>query len=270
MESLSFPSCNKLLVFLLYVSSMFIKSSSSTNLVTKSSIINVDKTKPASTRAQFMASHNAARQVVGVPPLVWDTGLTTFARVYANQRRKDCSLIHSPGYVYMSLYIYQTLEKNFNGRKWFRYAYGENIFWGKGRRWSATDVVASWVAEKQWYHYNNNSCSGPDCTHYTQIVWRTTERVGCAKIVCDSGDTFAICEYYPPGNYIGARPYAQPEQKPWEKQDVSVKYVNQMQLHSLYTMYSVHNLHIEFGIKQQIQSFQSFHIELVLPTNQNE
>ncbi|XP_039130229.1 pathogenesis-related protein PR-1-like [Dioscorea cayenensis subsp. rotundata] len=191
MESLSFPSCNKLLVFLLYVSSMFIKSSSSTNLVTKSSIINVDKTKPASTRAQFMASHNAARQVVGVPPLVWDTGLTTFARVYANQRRKDCSLIHSPGY-----------------------AYGENIFWGKGRRWSATDVVASWVAEKQWYHYNNNSCSGPDCTHYTQIVWRTTERVGCAKIVCDSGDTFAICEYYPPGNYIGARPYAQPEQKP--------------------------------------------------------
>ncbi|KAJ0965606.1 hypothetical protein J5N97_026744 [Dioscorea zingiberensis] len=185
---------SKFLVLVFSVSIFMNCGSSTMALSLMNSSINIESIKPAITISQFITSHNAARRVIGVPPLSWDSKLATFARVYANQRRKDCLLIHSPGE--------------------YRYAYGENIFWGKGRRWIATDVVASWVAEKQWYHYNTNSCSGPDCTHYTQIVWRTTKRVGCAKIVCDSGDSFAVCEYYPPGNYIGARPYIQPDKKP--------------------------------------------------------
>ncbi|MQL85210.1 hypothetical protein Taro_017724 [Colocasia esculenta] len=68
--------------------------------------------RSAITAAQFLAGHNAARQVVGVPPLQWDKQLTKYARVYANQRRRDCNLVHSPGY-----------------------AFGENIFWGMGHRW---------------------------------------------------------------------------------------------------------------------------------------
>ncbi|XP_064958010.1 pathogenesis-related protein PRMS-like [Musa acuminata AAA Group] len=137
--------------------------------------------------SQFLASHNEARQQVGVPPLRWDAKLASFARAYANQRRGDCQLVHSPGY-----------------------AYGENIFWGQGRGWAIPDAVAKWVEEKQWYRYDTNTCAGPDCTHYTQMVWRTTELLGCAKIVCSSGDTFIVCEYYPPGNYVGARPYIKP------------------------------------------------------------
>ncbi|RWR75250.1 pathogenesis-related protein 1C [Cinnamomum micranthum f. kanehirae] len=133
---------------------------------------------------QFVDGHNNARRAVGVPPLKWEPLLARFARVYANERRRDCKLVHSPGY-----------------------AFGENIFWGEGHRWSAKDAVSAWVAEKQFYHYNNNSCSGEDCSHYTQIIWRTTEHVGCAKIVCDDKNTFIACEYYPPGNYVGARPY---------------------------------------------------------------
>ncbi|XP_077237100.1 pathogenesis-related protein PR-1 type-like [Tasmannia lanceolata] len=133
---------------------------------------------------EFLDGHNNARNAVGVPPLKWDPMLATYARVYSNERRHDCRLVHSPSFVF-----------------------GENIFWGQGHDWSAKDAVAAWVAEKQFYHYDTNTCSGPDCTHYTQIVWRTTERVGCAKIVCDSGDSFITCEYYPPGNYIGDRPY---------------------------------------------------------------
>ncbi|XP_030456396.2 pathogenesis-related protein PRB1-2-like [Syzygium oleosum] len=133
---------------------------------------------------QFLDGHNTARKAVGVPPLVWDTSLSTYARVYANKRRADCKLVHSPGY-----------------------AFGENLFWGQGRQWSAADATAAWVAEKRWYNYASNACSGQECTHYTQVVWRTTTRVGCAKIICNSGDTFIACEYYPPGNYIGQRPY---------------------------------------------------------------
>ncbi|RWR82634.1 pathogenesis-related protein PR-1 type-like protein [Cinnamomum micranthum f. kanehirae] len=133
---------------------------------------------------QFLDAHNTARKAVGVPPLKWEPLLANFAHAYSNQRRHDCALVHSTAM-----------------------AYGENIFIGQGRLWSANDAVAAWVAEKQFYDYSSNACSGPDCTHYTQIVWRTTEQVGCAKIICDNGSSYITCEYYPPGNYVGARPY---------------------------------------------------------------
>ncbi|KAJ8634536.1 hypothetical protein MRB53_008803 [Persea americana] len=133
---------------------------------------------------QFVDGHNRARRAVGVPPLKWEPMLARYARVYSNERRGDCALKHSPGY-----------------------GFGENIFMGEGHRWTAKDAVDGWVAEKQFYHYNNNSCSGGECLHYTQIIWRATKLVGCAKIHCDSGDIFIACEYYPPGNYVGDRPY---------------------------------------------------------------
>ncbi|KAG6507868.1 pathogenesis-related protein PRMS-like [Zingiber officinale] len=149
------------------------------------SFANAGMVSPAVAVAQFLAAHNGPRQAVGVPPLTWNTTLAQFAKSYAAQRRGDCALVHSPGY-----------------------AYGENIFWGQGRRWSIPNAVAKWSDERSRYHYDTNSCDqGADCTHYTQMVWRTTESMGCAKIICRNGDTFIVCEYYPPGNYIGARPY---------------------------------------------------------------
>ncbi|TTR36200.1 Cysteine-rich secretory protein LCCL domain-containing 2 [Bagarius yarrelli] len=59
-------------------------------------------------------------------------------------------------------------------------------------------------------------CSGPMCTHYTQLVWATTNRVGCAVHVCSSmnvwGETwenavYLVCNYSPKGNWIGEAPY---------------------------------------------------------------
>ncbi|KAF6161757.1 hypothetical protein GIB67_013834 [Kingdonia uniflora] len=132
----------------------------------------------------MLDGHNEARNAVGVPPLRWDQRLAIHARFYSNQRRKDCQLIHSP---------------------WF--GFGENLFWGQGRQWTAKDAVDTWVGEKKLYNYDSNSCTGETCGHYTQIVWRTTKRVGCSRITCNSGNAFIACEYFPPGNYIGLRPY---------------------------------------------------------------
>ncbi|KAL4188645.1 hypothetical protein AMTRI_Chr08g161410 [Amborella trichopoda] len=143
---------------------------------------NGNSTSPVGVGA-FLDPQNMARAEVGVAPLVWEPRLAEFARGYARQRRTDCALMHSEGPL------------------------GENMFWGSGRNWDITDIVAAWVTQKQYYDHNLNVCNGPDCTHYTQIVWRNTERVGCAKIICDSGDTLAVCEYSPPGNYINSRPY---------------------------------------------------------------
>ncbi|CAN1173037.1 Pathogenesis-related protein 1B [Linum perenne] len=49
--------------------------------------------------------------------------------------------------------------------------------------------------------------TGRDCLHYTQLVWRSTKQVGCARVKCRNGDTYVVCEYYPHGNVVGQRPY---------------------------------------------------------------
>ncbi|XP_021724782.1 cysteine-rich venom protein-like [Chenopodium quinoa] len=60
----------------------------------------------------------------------------------------------------------------------------------------AKDAIATWVAEKQWYNYDNNNCSsGYVCGHYTQVVWKQTKMAGCSKIICDSGNSFITCEH---------------------------------------------------------------------------
>ncbi|KAJ8494044.1 hypothetical protein OPV22_015765 [Ensete ventricosum] len=134
--------------------------------------------------AAFLVPHNELRRRTGVPPLQWSTQLADVALQYANQRKRDCALVHS------------TLT------------YGENIFWGQGKSWTIGAVVAAWAAEQRSYDYRTNTCSrNADCSHYTQMVWKTTQRVGCARIFCDSGDTYAVCEYDPHGNVIGTRPY---------------------------------------------------------------
>lgn len=139
----------------------------------------------ASLAAEFLVPHNAARAALGLRPLVWDPTLASYAARYAARRRKDCALVHSNG------------------------PYGENIFWGGGGGWRAAQAVAAWVGERRWYRHSDNSCAwGQECGHYTQIIWRSTRRLGCAMVACAAGrGVFITCNYDPPGNYIGERPY---------------------------------------------------------------
>lgn len=87
--------------------------------------------------------------------------------------------------------------------------FGENLAIGYGDQFNATaaDAVDMWVGEKQYYDYESNSCFGDECLHYTQVVWRDSVHVGCAKVICYNDWWFAICNYDPPGNYDGQRPY---------------------------------------------------------------
>ncbi|KAF4378489.1 hypothetical protein G4B88_027549 [Cannabis sativa] len=60
------------------------------------------------------------------------------------------------------------------------------------------------------YDYNSNTCLSENpwaCLHYTQVVWRDSTRLGCAKVHCNVEGIIVICNYDPPGNYIGQRPY---------------------------------------------------------------
>ncbi|KAL6347789.1 hypothetical protein AAG906_026318 [Vitis piasezkii] len=39
------------------------------------------------------------------------------------------------------------------------------------------------------------------------VIWRNSLRLGCARVQCNSGGWFVICNYDPPGNYVGQRPF---------------------------------------------------------------
>ncbi|WP_438794038.1 pathogenesis-related family 1 protein [Salmonella sp. NW1113] len=134
----------------------------------------------------YLNVHNQARADVnaGLRPLVWDETVAAFARRYANERRSDCRLVHSTNR-----------------------PYGENLAWSSGDM-SGADAVRMWVNERQFYNYGSNSCAPNQvCGHYTQVVWRNTVRVGCAKVRCNNGGTFIGCNYDPPGNWVGQKPY---------------------------------------------------------------
>ncbi|XP_031481898.1 pathogenesis-related protein 1A-like [Nymphaea colorata] len=132
----------------------------------------------------FVDAHNAARAQVGVGPISWDDTVAAYAQNYANQRIGDCNMIHSRG------------------------PYGENLFGGFGKDYSAADAVNLWIAEASDYDYATNTCAtGKECRHYTQVVWRNSVRLGCAKVTCNNGAIFITCNYDPRGNFRGERPY---------------------------------------------------------------
>ena len=134
----------------------------------------------------YVTAHNTVRATVGVGPVAWDAAVASYAASYARRRSGDCKLIHS------------------NSRD-----YGENLFWGSGKDWTAVQAVKKWADERPDYSYASNSCiNGKMCGHYTQIVWRNSTRIGCARLLCDhDAGVFITCNYSPPGNYIGQRPY---------------------------------------------------------------
>ena len=130
--------------------------------------------------------HNYWRRDVGVTEkLVWSDELARSAAKWARAlKRKGCGFEHS-GYKGL----------------------GENLFKGTSGYFDARYVVDAWGNEKSDYNYAKNTCKpGKMCGHYTQIVWKTTKRVGCAKITCNGMDIW-VCHYDPPGNWIGEKPY---------------------------------------------------------------
>ncbi len=144
------------------------------------------------------SAHNRIRDGLGLPGLVWSDELAGAARDWAEYlaRENDCRMRH-------------------HGTDW---PYGENLFWASGIRYgdgrrelqdvTAAAVFAAWAGEAIDYDYDANRCRpGRTCGHYTQVVWRDTRTLGCGWAVCADSGQIWVCEYDPPGNFIGQKPY---------------------------------------------------------------
>ncbi len=145
--------------------------------------------------AEVLAAHNGWRARVGVAPLGWSNGLAEEAGRWATTLvRRGCRLEHS----------------SVDG-------VGENLLLFGPRRIGGrrlivpvtpTEAINRWGNESRDYSYERNRCSsGRSCGHYTQIVWRGTEQVGCAWSICGDQSQIWVCQYWPAGNIVGRRPY---------------------------------------------------------------
>lgn len=133
----------------------------------------------------YISAHNSPRGQVGVGVVTWNATVATQAQNYANQRKGDCALTHSTGT-----------------------PYGENLAKGSSSSFTGVTAVNLWAAEKPYYDYNANCCTGgKQCLHYTQVVWRDSTQIGCARVQCNNGWYYVVCNYYPPGNWEGELPY---------------------------------------------------------------
>ncbi|MCR2833867.1 CAP family protein [Parerythrobacter lacustris] len=134
--------------------------------------------------AELLRTHNEARSDFGAKPLRWNEELANDARAYAKTLARQGRLEHAPAIA--------------------RRGAGENLWQGTDRSFTASDMIGRFVEEKRWFkpgRFPDVSTTGNwvDVGHYTQIVWPSTEEVGCA-VASNARDEFLVCRYRPAGN----------------------------------------------------------------------
>jgi uncharacterized protein YkwD len=132
---------------------------------------------------QMLRAHNAVRKQMGIRALVWSEQLAEYAQEWAD---------------------YLLASGEFKHRTDHRY--GENLYAIVGASAKPEDVVREWASEAAQYDYKANVCMSEKCGHYTQVVWRQSRAVGCA-VARETLREIWVCNYNPPGNVIGERPY---------------------------------------------------------------
>ncbi|HEU5285315.1 MAG TPA: CAP domain-containing protein [Sphingomicrobium sp.] len=141
----------------------------------------------ADTAERLLAAHNVERVRVRVAPLQWDPQLAASAAAYGPMLASIGRLQHSPRAI--------------------RPGQRENLWMGTRGSFSPEQMVGTWVDERRHFRpgiFPDVSRTGnwADVSHYTQLIWKGTTRVGCAIHSTPRWD-FLICRYSPPGNVDG-------------------------------------------------------------------
>lgn len=154
-------------------------------------------------KQKLLSAHNTHRSATalgntGSQPMatnmlemVWDENLAISSKTHADL----CVFQHSNG------------------------GYGENVYSAASSVDNVDNIdklvsgVQEWFNEHEYYDYSGNDCADSKvCGHYTQVVWASSASVGCGYAECGPFpdtyyEVFLVCQYAPPGNYIGKIPY---------------------------------------------------------------
>ncbi|XP_022071430.1 GLIPR1-like protein 1 [Acanthochromis polyacanthus] len=153
---------------------------------------------------ECVREHNWARSSVSPAAsnmlyMTWDEGLAITARAWA----RNCVFKHN-----IHLGDARRVHPTYP-------SVGENIWAGyPPSSFNVTSAIQRWVNEKLHYVYQKNTCTKV-CGHYTQVVWATSYKVGCAVQRCPKGVTHFsnkdgavfVCNYAISGNMRGSWPY---------------------------------------------------------------
>jgi len=133
----------------------------------------------------LLKEHNDARDKVNVVQHVtWSKDLAKYAQDWADHIAETGKFEHRPDL-----------------------KYGENLAAGVGQGYGVKQAVAIWLKEKEAYDAGKRE----KVLHYTQMVWSRTTHIGAGKAVIKEGPmkgwTVVVCNYDPPGNVRGEKPY---------------------------------------------------------------
>lgn len=137
----------------------------------------------------ILQQHNTYRSALQLPALQWSPALAADALVWARHLAGIDKGEH---------------DRDIVGKE------GENLWWGTAGAFSFGQMVDFWGDEKKVFREG----AFPDCRvnraavvgHYTQMVWRNTQAVGCA-LAGNGKNDYLVCRYSPPGNVYGEKPY---------------------------------------------------------------
>lgn len=151
-------------------------------------------------REVVLGMHNEERESLGLSPLAWDSGLADEAERYARQMARTNLFRHSP-------------------RASRAIPSGENLWMGSRGLYDYEVMIGSFLDEKRLFRRGatlaNMSVTGrwEDVGHYSQIIWRSTRKVGCALAEGQSYD-YLVCRYFPAGNMFGKGPLDRDDDAP--------------------------------------------------------
>lgn len=138
---------------------------------------------PTDFKSTIVQLHNYERSQVGSPPLVWDERLARDAANWAHHLATARRFHHDTSSPHQ----------------------GENLWMGSRGSYTLSDMMNAWTAEKFQYR-KYHMPKYVHASHYTQQIWKSTQKVGCA-ISQNRNHEFFVCRYYPAGNVIGESPY---------------------------------------------------------------
>jgi len=158
-----------------------------------------------------LSSHNKLRALhKATAELQWDSSIAAAAQKWAEE----------------------LVAKNVFSHDRARGDVGENLYTKTGaKKASCAEAALNWYNERKYYNYENpiDGSSGT-IGHFTQLVWKSSQKVGvgiASKITGDYTRTVIVARYSPPGNVHTTAEYKanvmqpnNPNEKPPSKYDL--------------------------------------------------